>query len=83
MRQTRFAAVALLAALAASSADAMEIKRVISPGGIEAWLVESHANPLIAMRFAFRGGASQDDPGPQHSEPGTAAYHRAAAAHRL
>jgi len=63
MRQTRFAAIALLAALAASSADAMEIKRVTSPGGIEAWLVESHANPLIAMRFAFRGGASQDDPG--------------------
>jgi zinc protease len=65
MRQTRFAAIALLAALAASSADAMEIKRVISPGGIEAWLVESHANPLIAMRFAFRGGAAQDPQGRQ------------------
>ena len=38
----------------------MDIKRVMSPGGIEAWLVESHANPLIAMRFAFRGGAAQD-----------------------
>ena len=25
--------------------------------------MESHANPLIAMRFAFRGGASQDEPG--------------------
>ena len=41
----------------------MKIERVVSPGGIEAWLVESHANPLIAMRFAFRGGASQDDAG--------------------
>lgn len=38
----------------------MQIKRVTSPGGIEAWLVESHDNPLIAMRFAFRGGAAQD-----------------------
>ena len=56
----RVAAFALLAALAASPADAMEIKRVTSPGGIEAWLVESHANPLIALRFAFRGGAAQD-----------------------
>ena len=56
----RVAAFALLAALAAGPADAMEIKRVTSPGGIEAWLVESHANPLIAMRFAFRGGAAQD-----------------------
>lgn len=41
----------------------MDIKRVKSPGGIEAWLVESHDNPLIAMRFAFRGGAAQDPVG--------------------
>ena len=54
------ASFAFLAALAATPADAMDIKRVVSPGGIEAWLVESHANPLIAMRFAFRGGAAQD-----------------------
>jgi len=54
------AALGLLAAIAASPVDAMDIKRVTSPAGIEAWLVESHANPLIAMRFAFRGGASQD-----------------------
>jgi len=38
----------------------MDIKRVTSPGGLEAWLAESHDNPLIAMRFAFRGGAAQD-----------------------
>jgi zinc protease len=54
-------AVALfLTALAVTPADAMTVQRVTSPGGIEAWLVESHANPLIAMRFAFRGGATQD-----------------------
>ncbi|MGH6734953.1 MAG: M16 family metallopeptidase [Methyloceanibacter sp.] len=41
----------------------MKIQQVTSPGGIKAWLVESHANPLIAVRFAFRGGASQDVPG--------------------
>ena len=41
----------------------MKIQRVVSPGGIEAWLVEGHTNPLIAIRFAFRGGASQDDAG--------------------
>jgi zinc protease len=44
----------------ASASSGMNIERVTSPGGIEAWLVESHANPLIALRFAFRGGASQD-----------------------
>ena len=54
------AALGLLAAIAASPVDAMDIKRVTNLAGIEAWLVESHANPLIAMRFAFRGGASQD-----------------------
>ncbi len=41
----------------------MKIQQVTSPGGIKAWLVESHANPLIAVRFAFRGGAAQDEAG--------------------
>jgi zinc protease len=57
------AALALAATLPTAPADAMEIQRVKSPGGIEAWLVESHDNPLIAMRFAFRGGAAQDPAG--------------------
>jgi zinc protease len=59
--------LALAASAAASTPaaeiDTMKIQRVISPGGIEAWLVESHDNPLIAMRFAFRGGSSQDPQG--------------------
>lgn len=41
---------------------AIEIQRVISPGGIEAWLVEQHTIPLIAMDFAFKGGAKLDPP---------------------
>src|SRR5512146_2466823 len=57
------ALLVLLATAQAAQANDMTIERVTSPGGIEAWLVESHANPLIAMRFAFRGGASQDDKG--------------------
>lgn len=36
---------------------------VRSPGGIEAWLVEEHAVPLVAIDFAFIGGAAQDAPG--------------------
>ncbi len=39
---------------------ATEIERVISPLGIEAWLVHSPTAPLIAIDFAFRGGSSQD-----------------------
>jgi zinc protease len=57
------AAVALFATPAAAKGSGMKIQEVTSPGGIRAWLVEGHANPLIAMRFAFRGGASQDEPG--------------------
>ena len=39
------------------------IQRVISPGGIEAWLVEDYTVPLIALEFAIEGGASQDPQG--------------------
>jgi len=33
---------------------------VISPGGIEAWLVRQPSVPLVAMDFAMVGGASED-----------------------
>ena len=52
-------AIALLA-ISSSPANAMKIQTVKSPGGIEAWLVEEHAVPMMAMRFAFDGGSSQD-----------------------
>jgi len=55
------AAVALL--LHASGAQAMKIQEVRSPGGITAWLVEEHSVPLIALRFAFEGGSTQDPDG--------------------
>src|ERR1700743_2315062 len=45
------------------------VQKVCSPGGIEAWLVEDYAVPLIAFDFAFRGGAAQDPAG----KPGTGA----------
>jgi len=41
-------------------ARAVEIQRVVSPLGIEAWLVEENTVPLIAMSFAFDGGGAQD-----------------------
>jgi zinc protease len=53
------AAVAALT-LATGSARAMTIERVLSPGGIEAWLVRDRALPLIALEFAIRGSADQD-----------------------
>ena len=41
----------------------MKIQTIKSPGGIEAWLVEEHSVPMMAMRFAFDGGSSQDPVG--------------------
>jgi zinc protease len=44
-------------------AHAIEIQRIVSPGGIEAWLVETHSLPIISIEFAFAGGTAQDPPG--------------------
>src|SRR5688572_6760859 len=54
----------LLAAVSifSSEAQAMKVQEVKSPGGISAWLVESHSVPLISMRFGFEGGGSVQDP---------------------
>ena len=56
---------ALVFALAATPlpAHATTIQRVVSSGGIEAWLVQEPAVPLIAVDFAFSGGSAQDAPG--------------------
>jgi zinc protease len=56
-----FAAAAVTAfVLAASPARAVSIERIVTPAGIEAWLVQNKNGPLIAMSYAFDGGASQD-----------------------
>jgi len=53
-------AFALVLVVLTPARAATEIERVISPLGIEAWLVHSPTAPLIAIDFAFRGGSSQD-----------------------
>jgi zinc protease len=55
--------ILVFGAAAALPARAIEIQEVTSPGGIKAWLVESPTIPLIAMNFAFRGGAALDPQG--------------------
>ena len=42
------------------SQAATKIQHLISPGGIEAWFVQDATVPLIAMEYAFTGGAAQD-----------------------
>ncbi|MET0605075.1 MAG: pitrilysin family protein [Beijerinckiaceae bacterium] len=45
------------------AAGAIAIRQVLTPRGVTAWLVEDQSAPLVAMRFAFRGGAAQDPTG--------------------
>jgi zinc protease len=54
-----------MTALAAAEtlSRASTVQKVVSKGGVEAWLVEDYAIPLIALEFAFKGGATQDPAG--------------------
>ncbi|WP_296526631.1 pitrilysin family protein [Rhodoplanes sp.] len=54
------ALVAFVLLAAVPSAQATTIERVVSPKGIEIWLVREPSVPLVALEFAFRGGAAQD-----------------------
>lgn len=75
---TRFSGMIRRAALSAvavtllltpfSRAEATSIQRVVSPGGIEAWLVQDATVPIIAVEYAFAGGSTQDPAG----KPGVA-----------
>jgi zinc protease len=56
-------AAVFLFVLATHGAEAIEIERVVSPKGIEAWLVHEETVPLIAMSFAFGAGSTQDPAG--------------------
>ncbi len=62
----RFVLTAALALFAVTAARAeIEIQEVTSPGGIEAWLVEAHEIPMVALEIRIRGGANLDLPGKQ------------------
>jgi zinc protease len=54
-----FAAVAAIAST--NAASAMTIEKIVSPAGIEAWLVREKSLPLVTLNYAFHGGATQDD----------------------
>ncbi len=62
-RGSRIAAAAVAMLAFAAPAGATTIERVVSPLGIEAWLIREPAVPLVAVEFAFLGGAAQDPSG--------------------
>jgi len=41
---------------------AMRIQKVVSPAGIEAWLIEEHRVPLITFQFGFDNAGAVQDP---------------------
>ena len=57
----RFLAL-LLALLLPGMARATTIERVVSAGGIEAWLVQVPQIPMLALEASFRGAGSASDP---------------------
>jgi len=58
-----FIALTLLCLWPSLPAQAVEVKKVVSPSGLEAWLVEDHRNPIISLDLLFRGGSTLDPEG--------------------
>lgn len=56
-------AAAILVFAAAAVHAAAPIQKVVSPGGVEAWLVEEPSIPIIAIEIQFEGGAALDPEG--------------------
>lgn len=54
------AAFSLATLMATPSFAAAKVQRLVTPGGIEAWFVQDATVPVIAMEYAFGGGAAQD-----------------------
>ena len=50
----------LIDSVVAPTSRAARVQKVRSPGGVEAWLVEDYAIPLLAVNFGWKGGAAQD-----------------------
>jgi zinc protease len=55
--------IALTGKEPAAGVAGSRIARIVTPMGIEAWLIEEHAVPLVAVAFSFEGGASEDPAG--------------------
>ena len=56
-----FLSLALMVAALPAQAE-IRIDEVTTPGGLDAWLVEDHSIPFVALEIWFRGGASLDAP---------------------
>lgn len=55
--------LAIPLAAAGPAAAAVPIQRVVSPQGVEIWLVPDQRVPVVAIQFSFRGGVATDPEG--------------------
>lgn len=62
MKRLAAAFVFIAVGFVAQPALALNIERVVSPGGIEAWLVEEYEVPIITMEVSWAAGGSANDP---------------------
>lgn len=58
-----FPAAALFVLVTTGVASAVQIEKVVSKGGIEAYFVRDTSVPLVSIEFLFRGGAALDPDG--------------------
>ena len=58
-----FAAAINLILNISPSAQAVTVQQVTSIGGIKAWFVPDHTNPILTIKFIFRGGSTLDPVG--------------------
>src|SRR5947209_10942892 len=47
----------------AAVSGAVNVREIVSPNGVAAWLVEDYAVPIVSLELAFRGGSAQDPAG--------------------
>jgi zinc protease len=58
-----FSAAFILILNISPSAQAVTAQQVTSPAGIRAWFIPDHTNPILTVKFIFRGGAALDPVG--------------------
>ncbi len=65
MKRLAFALSTLAPLIFAAAANAVSVKSVQGPTGVETWLSEEHALPMIAMEISLPAGSSYDPAGRQ------------------
>jgi zinc protease len=63
LRRALLATLAVALVAPGGPANAIDIKALVTPAGIRAWLVEDRTAPVISISYSFEGGSAQDPAG--------------------